>query len=67
MKVTVHYFKPSGKWYCDDEDVEWPAAMTHYSGWASFDDIVRLKDMVAVCIDTPLGFPHMRPADKGSW
>lgn len=63
MKVTIHYFKPdSGKWYCDDEDVEWPADPNHYTGFKPFAEIVRMKDMFAVCLETPLGFPHARPA-----
>ena len=45
--VSIHYFKPtSGKWYCEDEDVEWKTA---------------------VCLDTPLGFPHSSPGDMSKW
>jgi len=57
-RVTIHYFKPSGKWYCDDEGVEWPRDPDHYSGWVPFDRIARLKDMFAVCMENPLGFPQ---------
>lgn len=58
-RVTIHYFKPSGKWYCDDENVEWPRDPEHYSGWQPIAQLARLKDMIAVCLESPLGFPQM--------
>lgn len=59
--VTIHYFKSSGKWYCSDEDVEWPSDADHYTKWAPFESVVRLKDMVAICMETPMGYPQMSP------
>ena len=64
MKVHVQFFKPSGKWYTDEE-IEWPEDPSHYTRWAPFDSILpagRLRGMVAVCIRTPWGFPAMRLA-----
>jgi hypothetical protein len=58
MKVVIQYFKMSGKWYTDDEDVEWPEDKNHYTGWKPFEDVVRLKDMFAVCMESPLGYPQ---------
>lgn len=63
MKVNITYFKANGKHYTD-EDVEWPPDLTHYSKWAPFERIVRIKTMHAVCLANPLGYPQMRPADK---
>jgi hypothetical protein len=59
MKVKISYFKPSGKWHADDDDAEWPRDPKHYTGWAPFEDVVCLKDMFAVCMETPLGFPQL--------
>lgn len=75
MKVSITYFKLTGKYYTTDENVEWPPDTSHYSGWAPFKTLVRIKDMVAVCMETPLGFPHMysptrplpRAAVVGTW
>ena len=56
-RVTIHYFKPgSGKWNTDRE-IEWPRDPEHYTRWRSFEKVTRLPDLVAVCIDTPLGYP----------
>lgn len=57
--VTITYFKPGGKWYMTEEE-KWYRDPEHYSKWQKFDDVPRCKDMIAVCIDTPLGFPHIR-------
>lgn len=66
--VTIRYFKPtSGKWYCNDEDVTWAPDPDHYTGWRAFKDLVRLKDMTAVCIDSPLGVPQSAPGDLSKW
>lgn len=62
--VTISYFKPSGKWYTTDEDVLWGPDPNHYDGWKDFRQIVRLKDMFAVCMQTPLGFPQSCPPEK---
>lgn len=62
--VTIHYFKPtSGKWYCDDENVVWAPDPSHYTGWQDFRALHRLRNMTAVCIVTPLGFPQSSPGD----
>ncbi len=58
MKVVISYFKPSGKWYTDDEDVDWPRDPLHYSGWATLQSLHRIKTMFAVCMENPLGFPQ---------
>lgn len=56
--VTIHYFKPgSGKHYTEDEDVLWFPDASHYNKWQPFSSLVRLRDMFAVCMATPLGFP----------
>ncbi len=59
MIVTITYFKPSGKYYCEDENVEWPEDAEHHDGWAPFARVVRIKSMIAVCFDSPMGFPQM--------
>ncbi len=60
MKVNITYFKPrSGKYYITDENVEWPKDPEHYSGFIPFSSLVRIKDMIAVCMENPLGFPQM--------
>ncbi len=61
-RVAIDYFKPSGKWYTRDANVEWPRDATHHSGWLPFAKLARIKSMVAVCLDSPLGFPQMAPA-----
>jgi hypothetical protein len=58
-KVTITYFKPSGKYYTEDENVEWSPDATHYTGWAPFERVVRIKAMFAVCFNAPHGFPQM--------
>ena len=66
--VTIHYFKPlSGKWMYTDEDVEWAPDPTHYTKWRDFRELQRLKDMTAVCILSPLGFPQSLPGDLTMW
>jgi hypothetical protein len=63
--VEVLYFKPSGKYYTTDLGVVWPRDASHYSGWAPFEKVARrIVGMVALCIESPLGFPQMHvPAD----
>lgn len=66
--VSIHYFKPtSGKWYCEDEDVEWKPDPNHFTGWQNFRELHRLKDMMAVCLVNPLGFPQSSPGDLSKW
>lgn len=66
--VSIHYFKPTtGKWYCEDESVEWKPDATHFDGWQPFSQLHRLKDMTAVCLLTPLGFPQSSPGDLSKW
>ena len=55
---TITYFKPSGKYYTEDKNVEWPRDPKHYNGWKPFDDVVRIKGMFAVCMESPLGYPQ---------
>lgn len=65
MKVLVQFFKPYGKWYTS-ETIEWQADPGHHTKWKPFDTVLpkdRLLGMVAVCIDSPLGFPVMRPSE----
>ena len=64
MKVTITYFKSSGKYYTEDDDVEWPEDPTHYNGWKPFKDLVRIRSMIAVCMDTPMGFPIVQPPQE---
>lgn len=60
LAVKITYFKASsGKYYLEDERVEWKADPNHYTGWRDFSEVVRLHDMIAVCMNTPLGFPQM--------
>lgn len=60
--VEIVYFKPgSGKYYTEDKEVSWPRDPSHYTGWATFTSLHRIKDMFAVCLETPLGFPHASP------
>jgi hypothetical protein len=58
MKVSIHYFKPSGKWYTQDDNVEWPTDAVYYTGFAPFTSLHRIKSMFAVCMENPLGFPQ---------
>jgi hypothetical protein len=58
MKVVITYFKPSGKYYCQDEDAEWPEDPTHFTKWAPFEAVARIKGMIAVCMESPLGYPQ---------
>lgn len=55
--VTITYFKTSGKYYTEDEAVEWRRDVNHFTGWQDFSAVVRLRDMFAVCMETPLGYP----------
>lgn len=59
--VEIVYFKPSGKYYTTDEEVPWPRDPSHYTGWAPFSSLHRIRDMFAVCMETPLGFPCGSP------
>ena len=63
-RVTITYFKPSGKYYCEDEDVEWPRCASHYTGWAPFESLHRIESMYAVCMVTPLGYPQFSKPRK---
>lgn len=58
VKVTITYFKPSGKYYTEEE-TDWPVDPAHWTKWKPFEDVVRIKNMIAVCIDAPHGFPQM--------
>lgn len=65
--VTITYFKPSGKYYCEDENVEWCKRLVPNSNderWDPFEKIVRIKYMFAVCMENPLGFPQMWVPEK---
>jgi hypothetical protein len=65
MKITVQFFKDSGKWYTE-ESVEWQetnllphdnmsiSLRKHFEGTPN-----RLKDMLMVCIDVPNYCPMM--------
>ena len=60
-KYKLDYFKPTGKWYTE-ETVEWPEDPDHYSKFAPLDKMrsqTRLRGMICVAIETPLGFPLM--------
>ncbi len=57
-RVTIIYFKPSGKYYTEDTNVEWPRDPTHHTGWAPLEALHRIKKMYAVCIENPHGFPQ---------
>lgn len=60
--VSITYFKPSGKYYTTDENVYWPEDKSHYTGWAPFRQLHRIKGMIAVCMgENPLGFPQLSP------
>lgn len=59
-KYSVSFFKPSGKWYTD-EDIEIPQGMFV---WEARDVIKkhlagRLVGMTAVLLDGPWGYPAM--------
>jgi hypothetical protein len=56
VKVRITYFKPTGKYYTT-EDAEWEEDPAHYSGWKPFIAVVRMQNMIAVCLDSPLGYP----------
>lgn len=58
-RCTVTYFKPSGKFYTEDKDVQWLADPDDCEKWQRFEDVVRIKDMIAVCFDSPHGYPQM--------
>lgn len=63
--VSVHYFKASGKWYTEDRNAEWLPDASDYTGWAPFASVVRIKNMFAVCLETPLGYPKFyRPPSE---
>lgn len=57
--VTITYFKLGGKFYMTERE-KWFKDPEHYSKWERFDDVPCFKEFIAVCIDTPLGFPHIR-------
>lgn len=58
VKVLITYFKPSGKYYTEEE-VEWPTDSSHWTEWKAFEDVARIKNMIAVCMVAPHGFPQM--------
>ena len=63
--VRIDYFKPqSGKWYTEDQDVLWSPDAEHYTRWQPFSTLVRLKEMWAVCMATPLGYPIACPPSR---
>lgn len=65
MKVTVNFFKPSGKWYTD-EVVEIPDN-AHAWDFSSFLPENRFLGMYAVTEGlTPWGFPAMTKLPGGS-
>ena len=62
MKVSVEFFKPTGKWYTTEE-IEWIEIkgktgnyVLRHSLRASLNG---LYGMWAVCLDNPRGFPLM--------
>ncbi len=58
FEAHVTYFKASGKYYTS-EKTPWPRDPTHHSGWVPFASLHRLRDMTAVCLETPVGYPQM--------
>lgn len=65
MKIAVHFFKSSGKWYTE-ETVEWqkteflPHDNMSISLRKHFEETPnRLRDMIAVCIEVPDYCPIM--------
>ena len=56
----IVYFKASGKYYTS-EKVEWPKDAPDHSGWNPLSTFHRIKEMYAVCMDTPHGFPQFSP------
>lgn len=67
VMVSIVYFKPSGKWYCEDESVLWQPDPNHYTKWAPFETLHRIRGMFAVCMGTPLGFPVSSPPTEEAW
>ncbi len=62
MKYEICYFKAnSGKYYTTDV-VEWPTDAPDHSGYNPISSFHRIKDMHAVCMDAPQGFPQFSPA-----
>jgi len=55
---TITYFKPSGKYYCEDTGVVWPTDKPDHSGFNPLHTFQRIRDMYAVCMDAPHGFPQ---------
>ncbi len=62
MKYEICYFKASGKYYTTDI-VEWPTDAPDHSGYNPISSLHRIKDMHAVCMDAPQGFPQFSPAE----
>ncbi len=60
LKYTIEYFKQSGLWI-DTKQVDWPLDAEHYTGYVPFDSLIQeyYEDLIAVCIETPFGFPMM--------
>ena len=65
--VSIVYFKPRGKWYCEDESVLWHPDPSHYTKWQPFEALHRIRAMFAVCMATPLGFPVSNPPSQEAW
>ncbi len=61
MKYEICYFKASGKYYTTDV-VEWSTDAPDHSGYNPISSFHRIKDMHAVCMDAPHGFPQFSPA-----
>jgi hypothetical protein len=59
-QYEIVYFKPSGKYYTD-EKVTWPKDAPDHSGWNPLSTFHRIKEMYAVCMDAPHGFPQFSP------
>ncbi|MGV9200310.1 MAG: hypothetical protein ACOC4M_16005, partial [Promethearchaeia archaeon] len=59
-KVKVHFFKPSGKWY-DTHEIKW--IEKGITGHEKFKHSLReaniYKNMIAVCVESPAGYPLM--------
>jgi hypothetical protein len=60
-QYVVTYFKQSGKYYTE-ESVEWPKGTLGIH--VPLSSVHRIKDMHAVCIDSPFGFPQFSPSPE---
>ena len=67
VRVRIAYFKSqSGKWYTEDQDVLWSPDAEYHTRWQPFSSLVRLQEMWAVCMATPLGYPIACPPSRSS-